>query len=411
MAVRYRRPFPLDVIIMRSAPALRIGAVLHFTGVCPPVEELRTHLAKHLALVPALSAGLVGTGMAARWQQMPVNVAEHVRRSPLPVGGEVEEAVCALEEEAFPSGGPQWDMTLLTGYEPGRYAIVYRVNHGLQDMGGVAYTLESLFSTPPVPAANSSAVVHALGNRPRPSLRHLAQAGALLARSATSSGWPLPGNPRSGARTFRRAAVPTDLLRAISRPYGGSANDAYVAAMARATATWTCTHLPHTGSPGLPLTVGVNIRRPDEADAPGNYVVGARLAVPGHVTTEQCLRTTVAATALLKPPPRREALRRLTWAVPYRILHKLIPLLLTTDHGDVVCSSFALRRPLQWQGDPVVAAEPLTTLPAGIPVAALLLAYQGRSSVHFVTDPALPGMDMLHRHWLRAVHEQACQPV
>ncbi|MEU7041611.1 wax ester/triacylglycerol synthase domain-containing protein [Streptomyces varsoviensis] len=398
------------MITIRATPALRIGAVLHFTGVCPPVEELRAHVAERLALVPALSAGLIGAGAGARWQRMPVSFDDHVRQRPLPVGGEVEEAVCALEEEVFPPNGPQWDMTLLTGYEPGRYAMVYRVNHGLQDMGGVVYTLESLFSARPAPAANSSAVVHALGDRPRPSLRHLAQAGALLARSATSSGWPLPGHTSSGARTFRRAAVPTALLREASRPYGGSANDAYVAAMARATATWISTHLPHSDSPGLPLTMGVNIRRPDEAAAPGNYVVGARLAVPGHATTEQLLRTTVAATALLKPPPRREAIRRLTRAVPHRILHTLIPLLLTADHGDVVCSSFALRRPLRWRGDTAIAAEPLTALPAGIPLAALLLAYQGRSSVHFVTDPALPGMDILHRYWLRAVREQAGRP-
>ncbi|MFI9270916.1 hypothetical protein ACIGXM_09430 [Kitasatospora sp. NPDC052896] len=372
------------------------------------MADLRTHVTERLASVPALSATIVGSGTAVRWEQSAPVVTDRLRVRRLPLGGSVKDAVRDLDDDPFPPDGPQWDMTLLHGHEPDRYALVYRVNHGVQDMGGVVYALEALFSAQPVPAAHSSGVVRALGDFRRAAPLDVAAAAVGLARLSARADWPMPEHPCSGRRAFHWASVPTGLLRSASRPYGGSANDAYIASLTRAVAAWAAEHAPRIAPDGLPLMVAVNLRRPAEADALGNYVFGARLAGPGReVSVEGSLRAAVRATARIKTASGREAIRRLQRAMPRRFLHNAMRSVRTTRTGGVLCSSHVLRHPLQFRGDPVHAVDSLTTLPAGAPASVLLLTYRGRSSAHFVTDPALPGMEALHRQWEEAVHLQA----
>ncbi|MEU7044451.1 wax ester/triacylglycerol synthase domain-containing protein [Streptomyces varsoviensis] len=406
---------------------LKIGIVLHFTGEPLSLPELRAHIAERARGIPALSAAIgggIGGGSGSgndldrgpRWARLPLDLAAHVRGLELPGGGAVEDAVSGLADAEFPRGGPPWDMTLLYGYAPGRYALVYRVSHGVLDMGGVAHTVEALFGPGALPPERSSAVARGLEESPGGTARHGVAAARLLAGATAKSGvWPHPDHPFSAKRAYAWADVPRDALRDGARPYGGTCNDAYVAALARVTGAWLAEYAPHAYGRGAPMNVAVNLRGPGEADILGNHVVSGRLMLPGQeASPEQVFAATLRGTAPLKSPARRAAVRRLVRgsqrlvrSLPPRLMGLSTRAFLSPERAAVLCSNFVLRNPLRWRDDPVHAVDGVTALPPGVPLSVLLITYQERASAVFVSDPALPGMDKAHQHWQRIVHEQA----
>ncbi|GHF53069.1 hypothetical protein GCM10010218_38140 [Streptomyces mashuensis] len=397
-----QRPSPLDLVFHRQ-PGLTVGAVLHLSGVPPSLGRLRAHVAAKLPALPALSSVLTGEGLGSRWARRPPRVADHVRERQLSIGGSLEEATRELSQAPFPVDGPRWDLTLARGWAQDRYALVFRAHHGLQDAGGVAHTLETLFSASPIPPERSSGVARALVDPPTPSLRHTAAAVRFVARTvARTDLWPHPADRCSQQRALHWAAVPTNVLRAAARRHRGTVNDAYVASVARTFTRWTAVHATHASRATLPLTVAVNVRSPTHADAPGNRTLGGRILLPGPgLPASQYLTATVAATAALKSAPHREALRRFVQGAPRWLMHPLMRSLLKPERAAILCSHVMFRHPLAWQGDPVRAVDPLVLLPAWVPALVLLYTYQGRSAVVFVTDAALPEMNTLHDVWQR----------
>ncbi|WP_328387847.1 wax ester/triacylglycerol synthase domain-containing protein [Nocardia sp. NBC_00416] len=394
-----QRPSPLDALIYEQA-GLVVGAVLHLTGAPARRDELCAHVTGRLTALPSLSAVMVGQGLAAQWVQRRPDVEQHIREHELPVGAAVEDATRELSRAAFPTDGPRWDLTIIHGYAADRYALFYRVHHGLQDGGAVAHAVETLFSADPVPKEQSSGVVQALVDPPAPSLRDKWGALKFLARTtATTDLWPHPTYRYSQERGLNWSAVPTEVLRSAARRHGGTVNDAYVTSVARTFASWTAVHATHA-SRALPLSIALNIRRPVDVDAPGNQTLAGRVVVPDPtMPVPSVLPATIEANRLLKSATHREALRRLTQGAPRRLVNMSMSALLAPERGAIFCSNVAFRHPLQWQGTAVSAIDPLVLLPLGAPAAALLYSYEGRSSVVFVTDPALPQMDDLHNVW------------
>ncbi len=394
-----KRPSPLDALIYAQS-GLVVGAVLHLTGAPARRDELCAHVTERLTALPSLSAVMVGEGLAARWVRRRPAVEQHIREHKLAVGGSVEEATRELSRASFPADGPRWDITIIHGYAPDRYAIFYRVHHGLQDGGAVAHSVETLFSADAIPKAQSSGVVQSLIDPPAPSLRDKMGALKFLARTtATTDLWPHPTHRYSQERALNWSAVPTEVLRSAARRYGGTANDAYVTSVARTFARWTAVHATHA-SRSLPLSIALNIRRPADVDAPGNQTLAGRIIVPDpDMPVSSVLPATIEANRLLKSAAHREALRRLIQGAPRRLVNMSMTALLAPERGAIFCSNVAFRHPLQWQGTAVSAIDPLVLLPLGAPAAALHYSYQGRSSTVFVTDPAMPQMDDLHNVW------------
>ncbi|MFB7178610.1 wax ester/triacylglycerol synthase domain-containing protein [Streptomyces sp. NPDC056257] len=381
---------------------MRIGLVLHLTGQAPPLDRLAAHVRERLDELPSLSLSIVGRGTTAVWHQQPPDLEHHLSALELPAGTDIHHTLRELHEGAFTDGRPPWTMTLLHGHTPGQYVIVFRISHGLQDVGGMTRTLETLFAAPPVEPASSSAAVQSLTMPPRPSLRHRAYAAVLLARSSIKSPlWPHPDHGHSTERALQWTMVSTKLLRDLAGPYGGSANDAFLATLVRATSRWATQHHPRYDGSSLTVTVAINNRRSEAVDNPGNRVAAGRFRLPGHKEPlGQGLRTTVAATGPLKQPSYREAIRRLSENIPPSIVDRSFRLLLSPERAAVTSSHFVIRHPLALNGDPVHAIDPITVLPLGAPVSALMITYQGISRVVFVTDPVLPGADQLHQIWL-----------
>ncbi|WP_159395394.1 wax ester/triacylglycerol synthase domain-containing protein [Streptomyces albireticuli] len=375
--------------------------MIHLTGQAPSLDRLAAHLRQRLDRLPALSLTMRGQGTAAVWCSQSPELDHHLRVHEVPIGADIYDAVRELHHAPFTEGRPPWTMTLLHGHTPGHYAIVYLINHGLQDGGGIIRTLEVLFAHPAVDAASSSATVRTLCVPSRPSPRHYAQAAALLARSVKKSPlWPHPRYGYSTERVFHWAGVPTKLLRDLAGPFGGSSNDAFLATLARVASRWAVQRHPGYEGNRLPVTLAINNRRPAVVDLPGNRATGGRLDLPGHIEPlGQSLRSVVAATGLLKQAPCREAIRRLSENIPPSLLDRSFRSLLSPERAEVFSSHFAIRHELGFAGDPVHAIDPITVLPLGSPVSVLMISYQGQSRTVFVTDPALPDADRLHQEW------------
>ncbi|MFI9503589.1 hypothetical protein [Nocardia sp. NPDC052566] len=394
------RPSPVDVLLYRHA-GLTAGAILHLRGTPPKLDDLRSHVAGRLDAVLALSVDMEGQGLSSRWVRRQPRLADHIHERQSTAEDGAHAVARELTRAPFPADGLRWDLTVVHGYAPGSYAIIFRTDHGLQDGGALAYTVETLFSEQPVERAQSSGVVRALHNPPSPTLRQTASAAALLTRTAAKTGlWPHPEYGYSERQSLQWAAVPTQALRDVARGHGGTTNDAYIASVARTVNQWVARHATHAPGAVLPLNMAVNFRRPIDAAIPGNMSLAARLVLPGHAAPRpDFLATTVRATATLKSPPHREALRRLMHRVPRRLMNLSIEPALAPDRGTIFCSHVTFHHPMHFRGDPVETIEPLVLLPLGAPAAAVLYTYRERSSALFVTDAALREMDTLHHTW------------
>ncbi|MDQ0994040.1 wax ester/triacylglycerol synthase domain-containing protein [Streptomyces sp. V3I7] len=406
-ALRYGRPSPLDSLLYHD-PSMVIGALLHFRGTPPPLQALTEHVLQRLDQVPPLSLAMKGRGLQARWHRVRPEVGHHIRSQTVPAGRSTHDVVRELARAPFAPGEPLWDLTLLHADAPDRYAVLYRVSHGLQDGGGFIHTLETLFSPTTIPRDQCSAAIRHLSDPPRPILRQKAAAARVIAQASTKTGlWPHPEHGHSTERTFRWAAVPSHLLRALTRPLAGTCNDAYIATLGYTLLRWTAQHHP-SPTDGIPLSVAISTRSTATLDAPGNHVSAGRFTLPGTGTPlPQYLRTTVHATALLKSSPHREAVRRIASGTPPWLVQKSFKTLLSPQRASVFCSNLTVRNPLSFRTDPVTAIDPLTAISPGSPASILLITYQDRSSALFITDSALPDMDMLHERWRDTLHRAA----
>ncbi|MBF6328278.1 hypothetical protein [Nocardia transvalensis] len=364
-------------------------------------------MAGRLDAVPALSTVMEGQGLHARWAARPPRLEHHVHERQVSADETVQAVMRELSRAPFPSGGPRWDLTILHGYVSGRYAIVYRAQHGLQDGGALAYTLETLFSGRAIEHAQSSGVARVLLDPPSPTLRQTAAVASLLARSnAKTDLWPHPEYGYSQEQSLHWADVPTAVLREAARRHGGTTNDAYVACVARTFNHWLAAHAAHASGAVLPLNVAVNFRPPADAAVPGNRSVALRVMLPGHAAPRAgSLGAAIRATAPLKSAAHREAVRRLIQRIPRGLVHRSMRPFLAPERGAIFCSHVTFRNPLHWREDPVETIEPLVLLPLGAPAAAVLYNYQERSSVLFVSDAALPEMDILHHTWQEQAHQ------
>ncbi|GAA2967196.1 hypothetical protein GCM10010446_61170 [Streptomyces enissocaesilis] len=380
---------------------MRIGLLLRLAGTAPSVDALRAHVAERMHALPALGTTLCDSGPQPRWDTLAPDLNLHVRSHLVPPGSSVESALQHLRDASWPRHAPLWDLTLVHGYAGDEYGLFYRTHHAVQDAAGIVFAVETLLSATPVPLERSSAVSRSLDAAPPPSLRHKAAAVRRLARAtAKSTRWPHPHYHHSTERTFRWTSVPDTALRSAATPHGGTCNDAFIAALALAVLAWEAEHHPQPPQNELAIAIPVNLRHPQENNAPGNYVIPVQLRLPGlAMPLPDYVRETVRATAWVKKPQHCTALRSITDAIPPSVYRKSIERLISPRYAAVAASQFVMRNPLAYKNDPVRTIMPLTVLPRGAPLSVVLVRYQGTSTACFVTDSALPGMDALHHHW------------
>jgi acyl carrier protein len=377
-----------------------IGVILHLEGTTPALDELPAHVASHLKQEPRLTHYLHGPGLKARWHHEPSpDLTSRVREQHLPSGDEhLDTALAELVSHPLPEAGPLWDLCLVSGYAPDRYALCLRAHHSTQDGMGLIGTLTALFGTAPVPTVQPA---------PRASAgAYLGTVRGMLAASGTNNVWNDTALPLTGDRDISWAHVPTQRLRQAATVRGGDTNDGFLAGLSGALSTWTSQFWSRGADRPLPAVTMVNLRRAEEHDRPGNYFTFASMPLPCHEpTAEGRLDHVIAATRATKDPSRHKAMRSVMDLVPARAFQALATRLTTPDRATITTSYLALHRPLRYKQDPVTRIQPFNWLPRNQPASIVACSYNGTTSVCFVTDAALPGLGRLADLFHDAVEE------
>ena len=381
-----------------------IGVLLHLQGTAPSLTELRDHLARHLPRLPRLTYYLRGPGLKARWAHNPApNLETRVRELRIGPGDDhLSATVRTMMTHPLPEQGPPWDLWLLHGYAPDGYALCYRAHHTMIDGSGVISVLNRLFgAAPTAPTAP----------RATPSAASLAAYTGVIKdmlTSVTANGiWNAPDRPLTGIRNNDWAQVPTDLLRTAASP-DGTSNDAFLAALAGALRTWSAEHWPPAAKGPLPAAMMLNLRRAEEEDRPGNLFTFAPIPLPCHrPTLAGRLADVLAATAAAKSLAYRDAMRTLMDITPARAFYTLATHLTTPPRAILDTSHINFRKPLYYRGDPVTRVQSYTYLPRSHPASVLACSYNGTTTVHFLTDAALPQIRRIPALWTEAVESLA----
>jgi len=374
-----------------------VGAVLHLAGTAPTVEDLRGRLAPQIESLPCLNYRLDVTAAPPQWVLARAEIAEHVTEL---TTADLDAAVRDLLREPLPAETAPWRLTLVKGYAPDRYALFYRVSHGLQDMTGMAATFESLFA-PQVPRERSSGFLPGLAGVTIPAEIVAAAVGQMSAMPAIPvESWVTTSSSADRVHTW--VTVTNDQL--ASAGHGrATRNDVYLAALAHAVGEWVRDDVSPDGGATLPAMIPMNACYPDEIGQPGNRFATSRLELPAaKLSIQECLEQTVAVTPPLMSRTGRFLLRRASEAMP---LDKMAEIGMKAP--GIVVSNFVLRNDLRLGGDPVERVQPIGFCLANAPLMALAVTYRDQTTIDFVTDPAVPGTARIPTRWQAAVNELA----
>lgn len=398
-------PTPMDLTMHHMAqtqPSIpqTIGVLLHLEGTPPTVGELRSHIAHHLHLEPRLTHYLHGPGLKARWQHDPapdLHTRVCGRRVP-PGNGHLDASLHDLMSHPLPDQGPLWDVWLLSGYAPDRYAICWRAHHSTQDGMGLINTLHTLFGAAAPPAVKADA---------RPTAgTYLRTVHSTLAACAANNIWNDAARPLDGTRVVNWAHLPTQRLRGPATQRGGDTNDAFLAVLSGALRTWSSENWPRGVGRPLPALTMVNLRRAEEHQRPGNLITFAPAPLPCHdPVVDSRLDRVIDATRATKDPAQLRAMRVLMDLTPARAFYTVANLLTTPDRAAIITSYVAIHRPLHYGHHPVTHIQPFNWLPRNQPASIIACSYNGTTSVCFVTDAALPGLHRLPELFSDAAEE------
>jgi WS/DGAT/MGAT family acyltransferase len=241
------------------------------------------------------------------------DLSYHLRRARCPAPGDFRALLDLAQPAAmadFDRCRPLWEFTLVEGLADGKAALVQKVHHSLTDgLGGVELALLVLDDRPdvdepempeaPVPRSASSPVELAMfatgeqaslladvvrglpdfARETLPRLGEIAPSVGRMLRPVTSPASPLMRG-RSLTRRLHAFEVPFDGLRAAGRSVGGTANDAYLAAVVGGLARYHAHHAVALDE--LRITMPINFRTEGD-DMGGNRFTPARFAVPADI--------------------------------------------------------------------------------------------------------------------------------
>jgi len=303
-----------DAIMWRieSDPVLRSPIlVIGFLGATPTREDVAAAFARAAANVPRLRRRVVPDGFVTgrlRWQDDPdFNLDAHVRLRRLS-GRATLDAVLALAAEdaasAFDPARPPWTVTLVTGLQDHRSALLLRFHHAITDGVGGVQLADVLFDAaggaPPLPAAVGTTrgasgsplaarlrgLAEDLGRTtvaaaldPRAAAREAARTARSLQKLLSPASEPL--SPvwleRSIDRRLFVTEVPLDDLRAAAHRWEVTINDLFLGTVAGALHAY---HREHGHEvPALRFTMPVN-RRTEGDPAAGNRFTPVRFILP-----------------------------------------------------------------------------------------------------------------------------------
>lgn len=397
------RAGPLERFLYGSpgSKVIPTGFFMDLPGTPPSAGALRDRALGRVAELPALHQ-LAAPG--PRWgRATALDPARHIRtRDVAPGGAALDAASQELLHLPLPSGAaPMWDIWLLRTPGQDGYRLCFRVHHALQDGVGAAHTVTRLLADDPgTPGPRA--------HRPVPvTLRGLTGLGRDLYGSLRRDrSWGVLGVPPADDLAWSYRDVPDARLRALAARWGGTVNDMYLAALARAFRAWHARRpAPHPPCGDVTAVVPMSLRRKGEEHAPGNRLVFARVALPcSQAGPAECVRRLVCDTRQLRTSGQREIAGRLfNWAPAAATIRK--QLAITTPRISLIASNVHLPHDVSCFGSRVGAASMFTALPHGVLCYVSLTRTGGTARCTVVHDRALPGAGDLPELWLTALGE------
>ncbi|HXW59104.1 MAG TPA: wax ester/triacylglycerol synthase family O-acyltransferase [Solirubrobacteraceae bacterium] len=314
----------LELEQMDEGATMHIGGVMVFDplpdGGAPALDAVRDDIAARLTSLPRytqrLSAEHVGGLAWPRWQADPsFDLRNHVHRAAVPApGGDPELCEWAAEyfSHRLDRTRPLWEMVLVEGLAEGRWAIATKTHHALVDgVGSVDALNVMLAPEPPAPSAEQQsnetrAGWEAIVPHPPRAVVDLTRSGARAAAGGLHAALhpreafeksralaevivhdAITGAPQTSlnvpigpTRRYEIVRIPLEELKAIGHEFGGSLNDAVLAACATGLRKLLIARNEQLPSAGLRAMVPVNIRTASEHLALGNRISSLFVELP-----------------------------------------------------------------------------------------------------------------------------------
>ncbi|MCS0636905.1 hypothetical protein NX801_14805 [Streptomyces sp. LP05-1] len=371
----------VDRVYLADAVPVTTGLCLDLAGPPPTGDEVRNRLAERVPALPALGLGVNRSG--TRFVPLPPRPGDQLRLLPVAPGEWDQATETLLRLPLAAAGGPLWDLTLLTAPGERRFRLCLRAHHTLLDGVGIAHTALALLADRPVP-----------GPYPARTGRPTATGAAALARTALGSlrrpQWPGFGAERHGDFRWVYADLGEPLLRRAADRHGVTANDVFLAALARAFHICRPDTRPDAPCPDLPLAMPMSVRDGRTRLHPGNHLVFGHFMLPVSAPDARtALARVVRTTARLRACRYRDTV----WALydtaaltPVTSAH----LRLSAARAPVSASHVALPEAPVCFGAPVTAAARLPVPAGGARCYAGLTRVAATARLQVVHDTSVP---------------------
>nr|WP_249419658.1 wax ester/triacylglycerol synthase family O-acyltransferase [Rhabdothermincola salaria] len=428
---------PADAVLwdIEDDPVLRSTIVAVALLDRPPDwERLRDRLDRVSCRIPRLRERVVDPPLGLgppRWVvDDDFDLIYHLRRVRCPAPGDIR-AVLDLAQPAamaaFDRSRPLWEFTVVEDLADGRAALIQKLHHSVTDgVGGVELALLLLDDGPdampppdrPAPRPRSASSLaelslYAAGERlaalvgaaralpafARDTLPHLGEVAPSLGRLVRPVSQPASPlmRGRSLARRLHVMEVPLDELRAAGHAVGGTANDAYLAAVIGGLARY---HVHHAVAlDELRVTMPINARRAGD-DMVGNRFTPARFSVPADIDdpAERIRRLGELARRWRNEPANAftDAVAAALDALPRPVTTAVMGSMLRNI--DLVCSNVPGLPGRAWLAGAEVQRQFAFAPPGGSALSVTLMSHIGIACVGIATDGvAVPDPDRLQQ--------------
>ena len=307
-----------------SSAHMHIGGILIFEGPPPAYEDFLGHVESRLHLVPRFRQKLafppIETGRPFWVDDPNFNLAYHVRHSALPAPGSEEQLrniAGRLFSQQLDRSKPLWELWLVQGLEPNRFALITKTHHALVDGVAGVDIATVLFDVKPVPEpieperdwvpqpppSTAELAAHGIvgvaktpaglvrrvlraASNPERAARRVLEAGEALAEvgwNFTNPAPDVPLNTEIGShRRFAWTRAELDDFKRIKDVFGGTVNDVVLTVVSGALRSWLRSRGVKTEGLELRALVPVSIRVEDEGHL-GNRIAAMRGPLPVYI--------------------------------------------------------------------------------------------------------------------------------
>jgi len=308
-----------------SASHMHVGAILIFEGPPPSYPDLLDHVRSRLHLVPRFRQKLAvppfQMGRPFWVDDASFNLEYHVRHSALPQPGsedQLRRLAGRLFSQKLDRGKPLWELWLVQGLKPNRFALLTKTHHALVDGVAGVDIATVLFDVTPVPEpaepdhewvpepepSQADLMTHGIEDlaatplklarrleaaveHPGPAIEQATEAVEALSEVGWALANPAPDVPLNveigSHRRFSWVRADLDDLKRIKDALGGTVNDVLLAIVTDALRRWLHSRGVRTEGLELRALVPMSIRAEDEHGQLGNRIAAMRGPLPVYI--------------------------------------------------------------------------------------------------------------------------------